>query len=133
MEYEVPGISMYFTSDQIYVRKDTITALRNPEYVHLYLNRGNKLLFIVPCEKDRDSFRIYYDEWVECVDDDGKVHKEPQLFFINARRLLDLLAKVVGVKRDSVSLRFAGILHDGHVIINLKKYEVVQGEKMDAE
>ena len=129
MKIEVPGISMYFTNDKIYVRKNTIKALRSPKYVHLYLNRGNKLLFIIPCEKDRDSFRIHYDEWITYLDGDGKSYKEPQVFFINAKRLLDLLARIVGVQRDSVSLRFSGILQDGQVIINLKTYEVVQYEK----
>ena len=125
MNREVPGISMYFTNDRIYVRKDTIRSLKNPDYVHLYINRGNKLLFIVPCEKDKDSFRIHYEEWVAYVDEYGNKHKDPQAFFINAKRLLDFLAKIVGVKRDSVSLRFAGILRDGQVIINLKKFEPV--------
>ena len=119
MIIEVPGISMYFTSDKIYIRKNTIRALNNPDYIHLYINRVNKLLYIVPCKKDRDSFRIHYDEWIAYFDEYGKKYKEPQAFFINARKLLDFLAIIVGVKRNSASLRFAGSLHKGHVTIDL--------------
>lgn len=138
MNIEVPGISMYFTSDKIYIRKNTIKALDNPDYIHLYINRGNKLLYIVPCKKDKDSFRIHYDEWSVFVGEDGekyKDYKDPQAFFINARKLLDFLAIVVGVKRNSASLRFAGSLHKDkytdkeHVIIDLTTYEVVENEK----
>jgi len=130
MDCDVPGISMYFTNDRIYLRKQTIMALRSPAYIHLSINRGNKLLIITPCEKDKDAFRVHYNEWYTYTID-GVKYKDPLASFINAKWLLDFLARIVGVKRDSISLRFAGLLHNEEIIIDLKHYEEVIYEKED--
>ena len=122
---------MYFTNDRIYLRKGTVEALKNPSYIRLSINRGNKLLIITPCEKNKDSFRMHYEKYYFYNEESRSYEysEEPHLCFIYAKKLLDFLAQIVNVERNSISLRFEGILHNGEVIIDLKHYEFVIYEK----
>ena len=117
----VAGISMYFRFDRINIRKGTLIALGRPHYVHLRVNEKKKLLFIIPCEKDRDAFRIYYKD----SDEAGK--ESPLRCYINAKKVMDYLAKVVGVDRYSESLRFSGevVERENRIYIDLTKYDVI--------
>ena len=112
---------MYFRDNRIHVRKGTIAALGNPHYVHLHVNEKKKRLFIEACEKDKDSFRIYYKK------DDGTDEENPVRCYINAKRVLDYLSRLIGVDRYSESLRFNGELIDEEnvLFIDLTKFEVI--------
>ena len=112
---------MYFRDSRIHVRKGTIVALGNPHYVHLHVNEKKKQMFIEPCEKDRDSFRIYYKK------DEDSDDENPVRCYINAKRVLDYLSRLIGVDRYSESLRFYGemIEEDNVLYIDLTNYEVI--------
>lgn len=51
----------------------------------------------------------------------------PERFYINAKSLLDYLSKIIGVDRQSESLRYYGeLLPDGKTLyVDLTKYEVI--------
>lgn len=117
----VSGISIYFCDNRIHILKDTIRALGNPRYVHLHINEEKKYLFISACEKDKDAFRIYYK--TSNITDE----LNPKRFHINAKGLLNYLSKIIGVERDSDSLRFPGELLEGEniIYIDLTKYEII--------
>lgn len=115
------GVSMYFRDNRIHVRKGTIAELGNPRYVHLHVNEKKKQLFIQPCEKDKDSFRIYYKA------DEGSNEENPMRCYLNAKRILDYLSRLIGVDRYSESLRFDGELmeEDNVLFIDLTSYKVI--------
>lgn len=54
----------------------------------------------------------------------------PERFYVNAKSLLDYLAKVIGVSRQSDSLRYVGeLLPDGKTVyIDLTHYEIIPYE-----
>lgn len=56
----------------------------------------------------------------------------PERFYVNAKSLLDYLAKVIGVSRQSDSLRYVGeLLPDGKTVyIDLEQYEVIPYESI---
>lgn len=115
------GISIYFRNDRIHIWKSTIRVLENPRYVHLRMNEGKKYLFISACEKDKDAFRIYYS--LANSEDNSR----PKRFHINAKGLLTYLSRIIGVERDSDSLKFFGelLLPEKAVCIDLKNYEII--------
>lgn len=59
----------------------------------------------------------------------------PERFYVNAKSLLDYLAKVIGVSRQSDSLRYVGeLLPDGKTVyIDLTRYEVIPYENITHE
>lgn len=59
----------------------------------------------------------------------------PERFYVNAKSLLDYLAKVIGVSRQSDSLRYVGeLLPDGETVyIDLTRYEVIPHENIMQE
>ena len=115
------GISAYFTGDRIRIRYKTIEELDNPEYIHLRINEEKKHLFIEKCERDMDAFRIKYQQVL-----DGRKVKDPSCY-INAKNFLVYMAGVIGVPKDSPSLRFDGqLMPDGTVFVDLNRYEVIE-------
>lgn len=56
----------------------------------------------------------------------------PERFYVNAKSLLDYLAKVIGVSRQSDSLRYIGeLLPDGKTVyIDLTHYEIIPYESI---
>ena len=117
------GISTYFKGDRIRMRYKTIEDLKYPEYIHLRLNEEKKYLFLEKCERDMDAFRIEYRQATE-----GKKVRDPSCY-INAKYFLEYMAGVIGVAKNSPSLRFKGqLLPDGTVFVDLNHYEVI-GEK----
>lgn len=143
------GITLYFRHDCINIRKGTIEVLDWPDYVYLYVNRSKKQLFIQSSTRNKDAFRVYYklgeqekreeklveqgkkiEEKIEKAEEqEKKTEKRDKLerFYVNAKPLLDYLAKVVGVGRQSESLRYSGeLLPDGKTVyIDLNNYEVI--------
>lgn len=143
------GITLYFRHDCINIRKGTIEVLDWPDYVYLYVNRSKKQLFIQSSTRNKDAFRVYYklgeqekreeksEEKIEKIEkaeeqekkiEEQKAKKEKlERFYVNAKPLLDDLAKVVGVGRQSESLRYSGeLLPDGKTVyIDLNNYEVI--------
>lgn len=149
------GITLYFRHDCINIRKGTIEVLDWPDYVYLYVNRNKKQLFIQSSTRNKDAFRVYYklgeqekreekseekkeeqEEKNEKLEEQGKKIEEKkekakkeklERFYVNAKPLLDDLAKVVGVGRQSESLRYSGeLLPDGKTVyIDLNNYEVI--------
>lgn len=119
------GVSMYFRVDRIHIRKGAIAALGNPHYVHLRVNERKKQLFIQSCEKDKDAFRIYYKPEADTDEE------SPERCYINAKRLLDYLSRLIGVERYSESLRFYSELIEDEgsderlLFIDLTKYDVI--------
>ena len=85
------------------------------------MNEEQKQLFIARCEKDEDSFRVYYKK------SDESEETSPLVCYINAKRILDYFARVVGVRRNSDSLRFKGeVYEEGRIVfIDLSNYEVI--------
>ena len=118
-----PGLTLYFHSDRLRLRYQTILDLQYPQYIHLRINRSKKQMFIQRCEKDMDAFRVIYRKRNSEKDTGIK----EQSCHINDRKLLQFLAQVIGVPEDSPSLRFHGrLLPDGETIyIDLSRYEVL--------
>ena len=115
------GISTYFKGDRLRIRYKTIEELDYPEYIHLRINEEKKHLFIEKCERDMDAFRIEYRKVL-----DGRKVKDPSCY-INAKNFLEYMAGVIGVPKDSPSLRFKGYsMPDGTVFIDLNQYEVIE-------
>ena len=56
-----------------------------------------------------------------------KIAVRPERFYINAKSLLDYLSKIIGVDRQSESLRYYGeLLPDGKTLyVDLTQYEVI--------
>ena len=114
------GISTYFKGDRIRMRYKTIEDLKYPEYIHLRINEEKKHLFIEKCDRDMDAFRIEYRQAHE-----GKKVRDPSCY-INAKNFLEYMAEVIGVAKDSPSLRFKGkLMTDGTVFVDLNQYEVI--------
>lgn len=115
------GISVYFNGDKIRIRYKTIEELDYPEYIHLRINEEKKHLFIEKCGRDMDAFRIEYQQVL-----DGRKVKDPSCY-IHAKSFLEYMAGVIGVSKDSPSLRFEGRpMPDGTVFIDLNRYEVIE-------
>ena len=115
------GISTYFNGDRIRIRYKTIEDLDYPEYIHLRINEEKKHLFIEKCERDMDAFRIEYRQAL-----DGRKVKDPSCY-IHDKNFLEYVAGVIGVPKDSPSLRFEGkSMPDGTVFIDLNRYEVIE-------
>ena len=117
----VSGISFYFTNDRIRIRYKTIEDLDCPEYIHLRINEEKKHLFIEKCGRDINAYHIIYSH----VGEEKKVRA--QSCYINAKKFLEYMAGVIGVPKDSPSLRYTGQkLPDGTIFIDLNKYEVIE-------
>ena len=115
------GISMYFWDHRISIRKQALLDLGNPQYIHLLINKSKKYLFIQRCEeRDNDTFPIQYREDTEEID----------RFYINAKNLMEYLARLIGVPFPSNSLRFNGkIMDDGITLfVDLNEYQVIPYE-----
>lgn len=121
------GITLYFRDNRIHIRRKTIWDLENPSYVHLYINEKEKQMFIQSCDRDKDAFRVYYSK-KEQDDTESAVR-----FYINAKRLLEYLAKVIGVSGRE-SLWYSGELLEDEktVYINLVDYRVIPYGSDDA-
>ena len=112
------GISLYFRKNRIRLRNRTISELGNPEYVHLFVDSEDKIMYIQSCAKDKDTFKLYY-----------RAEKSNEEFYIYAKILMQYLATVIGVAQDSASLRFGGVMLDEHtVMIALDEYEEVNSD-----
>ena len=112
------GVSLYFRKDCIRFRNRTISELGNPKYVHLFIDSREKLLYIQSCDRDKDAFKLFY-----------RQEKRDEEFYIYAKILMQYLASVIGVARDSVSLRFGGVMLDEQtVMIALDEYEEVNSD-----
>ena len=115
------GISAYFKGDRLRIRYKTIEELNYPEYIHLRINEEKKHLFIEKCKRDMDAFRIEYKQAL-----DGRKVKDPSCY-IHDKKFLEYVAGVIGVPKDSPSLRFEGkSMPDGTVFIDLNRYEVIE-------
>ncbi len=115
------GISAYFKGDRLRIRYKTIEELNYPEYIHLRINEEKKHLFIEKCKRDMDAFRIEYKQAL-----DGRKVKDPSCY-IHDKIFLEYVAGVIGVPKDSPSLRFEGkSMPDGTVFIDLNRYEVIE-------
>lgn len=115
------GISMYFWDHRISIRKQALLDLGNPQYIHLLINKSKKYLFIQRCEeRDNDTFPIQYREDTEEID----------RYYINAKNLMEYLARLIGVPFPSNSLRFNGkIMDDGITLfVDLNEYQVIPYE-----
>ena len=115
------GISMYFWDHRISIRKQALLDLGNPQYIHLLINKSKKYLFIQRCEeRDNDTFPIQYPEDTEEID----------RYYINAKNLMEYLARLIGVPFPSNSLRFNGkIMDDGITLfVDLNEYQVIPYE-----
>lgn len=124
-----PGLTLYFHSDRIRLRYQTILDLQYPQYIHLRINRPKKQMFIQRCEKDMNAFRVVYRKRNSRKDTGIK----EQSCLINDRKLLQYLAQVIGVPEDSPSLRFHGrLLPDGETIyIDLSHYEELLNDSQE--
>ena len=119
------GVSFYFTQNRIRLRYKTIEDLDYPEYIHFRINEEKKQLFIEKCARDMDAFRIEYSKQL-----DGKKVKNKSCH-INAKKYLEYLATVIGVPKDSPSLRFVGKpLQPGIVFIDLNNYKVIEYKRV---
>ena len=116
----IAGISMYFRDNRINVRKETMRVLGNPRYLKLKVNEQQKVLFLLASERDKDAIRIIINKTQD--DDDGQQH-----YYVNAKKLVEYLARLIGVERYSESLRFRGIYmeEENAVCIDLNNYEVI--------
>ena len=115
------GFSMYFWDHRISIRKQALLDLGNPQYIHLLINKSKKYLFIQRCEeRDNDTFPIQYREDTEEID----------RYYINAKNLMEYLARLIGVPFPSNSLRFNGkIMDDGITLfVDLNEYQVIPYE-----
>ena len=118
------GISAYFNDDKIRIRYKTIEDLDYPEYIHLRINEEKKHLFIEKCERDMDAFHIEYHQVPN-----GRKVKDPSCY-IHAKNFLEYMAGVIGVPKNSPSLRFEGRpMPDGTVFFDLRHYEVIKYRK----
>lgn len=135
------GISAYFTQDKIRLRFKTLVDLNYPEYIHFLVNEKKKHMFIEKCERDMNSIRIVYKKGcgakinleTGATTGTSKIIRE-QSVYVHEKRILDYLAKVIGVPRNSPSLRFTGQLQDdGRVFIDLNEYSVITYKKTIAE
>ena len=84
-------------------------------------------------EKDmnKQNIRVMQGRLEENTDDEERATViRPERFYINAKSLLDYLAKVIGVSRQSDSLRYVGeLLPDGKTVyIDLTHYEIIPYE-----
>lgn len=157
------GISLYFRDNRIHIWKKTIDALKSPGYVCLFINEARKQLFIQSCKKNKDAFRVYYKSGshkekgqnmaytvqgslpsmaLSDIAEESSVPQEyehgsarPERFYINAKPLLDYLARLIGVERESESLRYYGqLLPDEKTIyINLVNYEIITYSDTDID
>lgn len=109
------GMSLYFQKNCIRFRNGAISELGNPEYIHLFIDSRDKIMYIQSCNKDKNAFKLYYRE-----------DKGEEKFYLYAKILMQYLATVIGVAPDSVSLRFSGVMLDEQtVMIALDEYEEV--------
>ena len=86
-------------------------------------------------EKDmnRQNIRVMQGQAEDNADDaEAETVVRPERFYVNAKSLLDYLAKVIGVSRQSDSLRYVGEpLPDGKTVyIDLTQYEVIPYESI---
>ena len=141
-----PGISAYFNQDKIRIRFRTLEDLNYPEYIHFLIDEKKKHMFIEKCKRDLDAFRIDYrnrksvkngnggNDSVQSETEDGcrrRIHE--QSVYLHEKRFLDYLARVIGVPRNSQSLRFNGKLQkDGRIFIDLNEYTVIKYTKQFA-
>ena len=53
------GLGIYFFDDRIRISDRTMEVLNNPKFIHLLLDRNQKLLFVRPSEtRDNDTFKV---------------------------------------------------------------------------
>ena len=109
-------MTLNFRDNRMHILRKTIYDLGKPRHIHLRIDEKNRRMFIQACEKDRDAFRVDYD-------DDDRAER----CYIYAKPLIRYLAGVVGVSRASDSLRFSGMLlpEEHTVLIDLNRYRKI--------
>lgn len=111
------GLSISFRWNRIRFRTQLIECIGNPEYIHLLIDRENKLLYVQACERDKDAFKVYFQN-----------DPSDAAFYIRGKRLMQYLARVIGLHSVD-AVRYVGTPYDpGTVLIKLKEYEVIARE-----
>lgn len=111
------GLSISFRWSRIRFRTQLIECIGNPEYIHLLIDRENKLLYVQACERDKDAFKVNFQN-----------DPSDAAFYIRGKRLMEYLARVIGLRSEE-AVRYVGAPFDSDtVLIHLKNYEVIARE-----
>lgn len=116
------GISIYFRSNTIHIRKKTLYDLKRPEYIKLLIDEAGKYAAIQSSEKSSYAFKLHYEV-------SEKQLAEP--CYLRSKRLMKYISHVAGIKDLEQSYRFNGYLHeDGKtVIVDLSQYTVINPDE----
>ncbi len=116
------GISIYFRSNTIHIRKKTLYDLQRPEYIKLLVDESGKFAAIQSSEKSSYAFKLHYEV-------SEKQLAEP--CYLRSKRLVKYISHVAGIRDLEQSYRFNGMLHnDGQtVIVDLSQYTVINPEE----
>ncbi len=112
------GISIYFRTSTIHIRKKTLYDLERPSYIKLLIDETGKYAAIQSSEKSSYAFKLHYD------------NSEKQLAercYLRSKRLMKYISHVAEITDLDQSYWFSGELHeDGKtVIVDLSRYKVI--------
>lgn len=115
------GISIYFRSNTINVRKQTLYDLQRPSYIKLLIDEAGRYAAIQSSEKSSYAFKLHYDN-------SDKQHAE--VCYLRSKKLMKYLSQVAKITDLEQSYWFAGELHeDGRtVIVDLSQYKIINAE-----
>ena len=110
-------LAFYFRYNKIYIGKKTMAALGMPQYVHLLVDRKEKWLFVKACKRDKDAFNVYY----------SPVDGDEIRYTINEKPLLLWFSRIIGLDKDSQSIRFEGnfMEEENAVFFDMNKYTFI--------
>ena len=107
------GLAIYFFDDTIRIFEKTMEELQFPKYIHLFIDREKKLLYIKGSKaRDNNTFRV-----------SRRKESEEWRYRIYSKGFVKYLASLVGVAYPSDSLWFEEELMDGGNIVQVKLNE----------
>jgi len=113
------GFSIYFKSNRIRFRNSFIHAIGDPEFIHLFIDSKDHIMYIQACEKDKDAFEVYFrEEWSDSA------------FYLRGKILIEFIAKLIGAP-DVASYRYDAVqVNEKTMMVALDEYEVItKGEE----
>lgn len=114
------GVSLYYRRDKLRLRYKLLEALGTPDYVHLYIQKEQKKMYIEACGRDNNAFL--------CQKDDGSWDGG---CYINSKILLQFLSNLMG-EDGTWSVRLtATVIQEGLAEIDLEEYEHILPEESE--
>ena len=111
------GLAIYFFDDTIRIFEKTMEELQFPKYIHLFIDRDKKLLYIKGSKaRDNNTFRV-----------SRRKESEEWRYRIYSKGFVKYLASLVGVPYPSDSLWYEEeLLDDGNTVqVKLEEYHPI--------